>query len=227
MRVLVLLCASFGWVQSYQKKKQGERITTDLFSYKGKEFLITVDYYSNFWEEEGTWIYLLKICRFAKDRQRESGGCGQNSKAVTEEISLYSGIAWLPQYILSRNKHQPSSVPYEQTNQDFAFFNRNTVETVSTTYRGTAMPSAPKQLKQAQYYKKTAKEVTTLANHDVVHIKAIKSHECIWCKVTVTRKVDDRLTLLTHLKVGFTATTAFTWARPKRLLCLNQLKQWL
>ena len=27
-----------------------ERIATDLFSYQGKEFLITVDYYSNFWE---------------------------------------------------------------------------------------------------------------------------------------------------------------------------------
>ena len=27
-----------------------ERITTDLFSYKGKDFLITVDYFSNFWE---------------------------------------------------------------------------------------------------------------------------------------------------------------------------------
>lgn len=31
-------------------KRPWERIATDLFTYKGKEFLITVDYYSNFWE---------------------------------------------------------------------------------------------------------------------------------------------------------------------------------
>ena len=31
-------------------KRPWERIATDLFSFKGKEFLITVDYYRNFWE---------------------------------------------------------------------------------------------------------------------------------------------------------------------------------
>ena len=31
-------------------KRPWERIATDLFSFKDKDFLITVDYYSNFWE---------------------------------------------------------------------------------------------------------------------------------------------------------------------------------
>ena len=48
------------------------------------------------------------------------------------------------------------------------------------------------QLKQAQYYNKTAKDLPKLAIGDVVRMKPIKNQERIWRKATVTQKVDDR-----------------------------------
>ena len=50
-------CRKYDCAQSKETLKSSkiptrpwEHITTDLFPFKGKEFLITVDYYSNFWE---------------------------------------------------------------------------------------------------------------------------------------------------------------------------------
>ena len=50
-------CRKYDCAQSKETMKSSEiptrpweRIATDLFSFKGKDFLITVDYYSNFWE---------------------------------------------------------------------------------------------------------------------------------------------------------------------------------
>jgi len=48
------------------------------------------------------------------------------------------------------------------------------------------------QLKQAQYYNKIAKDLPKLAIGDVVRMKPIRNHQCIWRKATVTQKVDDR-----------------------------------
>lgn len=50
-------CKKYDCAQSKERlrsseipKRPWERIATDLFSYKGKEFLITVNYNSDFWE---------------------------------------------------------------------------------------------------------------------------------------------------------------------------------
>ena len=49
-----------------------------------------------------------------------------------------------------------------------------------------------RQLTQAQYYNRTAKDLPKLEIGDVVRMKPIKNHERIWRKATVTQKVDDR-----------------------------------
>lgn len=48
------------------------------------------------------------------------------------------------------------------------------------------------QLKRAQFYNKTAKDLPKLAIGDFVRMKPIKNHQRIWRKATVTQKVDDR-----------------------------------
>jgi len=54
-----------------------------------------------------------------------------------------------------------------------------------------------RQLKKAQYYNRTAKDLPELEIGDVVQMKPITYQVCTWCKATVTQKVDQRLYVVT------------------------------
>lgn len=215
-------------------KRSWERIATDLFSYKGKDFLITVDYYSNFWEIDqlastsaSTVIIKLKnhfarygcpdtvisdngpqfssqeFAHFSKCWKFKHQTISPGNSKANEKVEAAVKTA---KQLLRKSKDTHLALldyrntPSQGTSTSLAqrLMSRRT-KTLLPTTETLLKPQVPdleemqrllrqRQLKQAQYYNRTAKDLPKLEISNVVCMKPIKNHEHIWRKVTVTQK---------------------------------------
>ena len=220
-------------------KRPWERIATDLFSYKGKDFLITVDYYSNFWEIDQlastsapTVITKLKN-HFARYGCPDTVVSGDNGPQFTSQEFAHFFKTWqfkhrtispgnskangkveaavkTAKQLLRKSSeihlalldHRNTPSQGTSTSPAQRPMSRRT-KTLLPTTEALLKPQVPdvdeqrqllrqQQLKQAQYYNKTARDLLKLEIGDVVRMKPIKKHERKWHKATVTSKKDDR-----------------------------------
>ncbi len=210
----------------------------DLFSFKGKEFLITVDYYSNFWEidqlaitsastvitklknhfarygcpdtlvsDNGPQFTSQEFAHFAKAWQFEHRKISPGNSKVNGKVE--AAVKTAKQLLRKSSDIHLALLDYRNTPSQGT--NTSPAQRLMSRRTKTMLPSTEtllkpqvpdteeqqrflrqQQLKQAQYYNKTAKDLPKLAIGDVVRMKPIKNHERIWRKAIVTQKVDDR-----------------------------------
>ena len=219
-------------------KRPWERIATDLFSYKGKDFLITVDYYSNFWEidqlastsaptvitklknhfarygcpdtvvsDNGPQFTSQEFAHFSKTwqfkhRTISPGNSKANGKVEAAVKTAKQLLRKSSDIHLALLDHRNTPSQGTSTSPAQRLMSRRT-KTLLPTTEALLKPQVPdvdeqrqllrqQQLKQAQYYNKTARDLPKLEIGDVVRMKPIKKHERKWHKATVTSKKDDR-----------------------------------
>ena len=192
-----------------------EKIGVDLFTYNDKEFLITVDYYSNFWEidELSTTTAPAVIKKLKRHFARY--GCPEtviNDNGPQFSCATFAGFAktwefehrnispWNSKGSLLDHRNTPTQGM--NTSPAQTFLNQRT-KTLLPTKDTLLRPEVPrveehrekikkKQKDQARYYNRNGKDLPKLIKGDVVRIKPTKSSSRVWRKGVVVRRIDDR-----------------------------------
>ena len=219
-----------------------ERVATDLFTWDNKDFLVTVDYYSNFWEldqlpdtRSKTVVRMLKYhfarhgCpdqvvsdngpQYASQDFREfaaSWGFDHttispgNSKANGKAESAVKSAKRLLQKTRDSGS-DPFIALLDVRNTPSQSIGSSPVQRLMNRRTKTLLPTAASLLKprginqddeltklrhsqkqQALQYNKTAKDLPTLEEGDVVRMKPFILGEKKWRKAIVTRRYDER-----------------------------------
>lgn len=109
-------------------------------------------------------------------------------------------MSWLENSIFETWWQQWDSNPCLQRDWRLKSRRAKTLLPTAETLLRTQVPDPEKQqyllcqwqLKKVQYYNRAAKDLPKLEIGDIVRMKPIKNHECVWCKATVTQKMDDQ-----------------------------------
>ena len=219
-----------------------EKIAADIFTLDGKDYLVTIDYYSNFWEVDRlpntkaiTTILKLKshFARYGIPDQVISDNGPQFSSKEFADFAR----AWDFEHLTSSPGHSKSNGKAESgvktakrilrksikagTDPNLAILDyRNTptqgmtsspaqrlmgrrTKTLLPTTQSLLLPknihleSEKRELRQrqqvqAEYYNRTAKDLPSLSEGDVVRMKPFKLGEKSCRKAQVTARLDER-----------------------------------
>ena len=219
-----------------------EKIATDIFTLDGKDYLVTIDYYSNFWEVDrlpntkaSTTILKLKshFARYGIPDQVISDNGPQftsdefadfsrtwdfehltsspgNSKAngkvesgvKTAKRILKKSIRAGTDAYLAVLDYRNTPTQGMTTSPAQRLMSRRTKTLLPTTQslllpRTINMESEKKELRQrqqaqAKYYNRSAKDLPSLSEGDVVRMKPFKLGDKSWHKAQVTARLDER-----------------------------------
>lgn len=214
------------------------KVGTDLFTYDNKEYLITVDYYSNFWEidylpdtKSGTVIRKLKahfarqgipdivvsdngpqyasqefkrFCQLWEIQHKtsspgypQSNGMAESAVKTAKRLMMKAKAAGEDPY-LSMLDHRNTPSQGLETSPAQRLLSRRTRTLLPTRdsllqpeVKHTTQARMDRQMRQARYYNKSAKDMDTLERGDRVRIQPFEPRT-IWRKATVVEPVDHR-----------------------------------
>lgn len=219
-----------------------EKIATDIFTLDGKDYLVTIDYYSNFWEVDrlpntkaSTTILKLKSHfarygipdqvisdngpQFTSDEFAEfsrkwdfehltssPGNSKANGKAEsgvkTVKRILKKSIRAGTDPYLAVLDYRNTPTQGTTTSPAQRLMSRRTKTLLPTTQslllpRTINLEVEKKELRQrqqaqAKYYNRSAKDLPSLSEGDVVRMKPFKLGDNSWRKAKVTARLDER-----------------------------------
>ena len=219
-----------------------EKIATDIFTLDGKDYLVTIDYYSNFWEVDrlpntkaSTTILKLKshfarygipdqvmsdngpqftsdeFANFARTWDFEHltsspGNSKANGKAEsgvkTVKRILKKSIRAGTDPYLAVLDYRNTPTQGMTTSPAQRLMSRRTKTLLPTTQslllpRTINLESEKKELRQrqqvqAKYYNRSARDLPSLSEGDVVRMKPFKLGDKSWRKAQVTARLDER-----------------------------------
>ena len=219
-----------------------EKIATDIFTLNGKDYLVTVDYYSNFWEvdrlpntkastttlklkshfarygipdqvisDNGPQFTSDEFANFAKTWDFENltsspGNSKANGKAesgvkTAKRILKKSIRAGTDPYLVVLD-YRNTPTQGMTTSPAQRLMNRGTKTLLPTTQnlllpRTLNLESEKKELRQRQqaqskYYNRSARDLPSLPEGDIVKMKPFKLGDKSWHKAQVTARLDEQ-----------------------------------
>ncbi|XP_028411113.1 uncharacterized protein K02A2.6-like [Dendronephthya gigantea] len=219
-----------------------EKVAADIFTVTGKDYLIFVDYYSNFWEinrlldtkastcirkikshfarngipdvlvsDNGPQFSAEKFAKFTKEwgiehRTSSPGHQQANGKAeaavkmaksLIRKAEASKGDIYLA--ILAQRNTPTEDMESSPAQRLLGRRCKTLLPTTTALLKPQALSrenvlkeGRAKQEKQAHYYNKSAKDLPTLEEGDVVRMRPFTMNKKTWEKATVARRLDER-----------------------------------
>ncbi|XP_028415786.1 uncharacterized protein K02A2.6-like [Dendronephthya gigantea] len=219
-----------------------EKVAADIFTVTGKDYLILVDYYSNFWEinrllntkastcirkikshfaqnvipdvlvsDNGPQFSAEKFAKFTKEwgieHRTSSPGHQQANGKAEAAVKMAKSLIRKAEaskgdiYLAILAQRNTPTEDFESSPAQRLLGRR--CKTLLPTTTALLKPQAlsrenvlkegrAKQEKQAHYYNKSAQDLPTLEEGDVVRMRPFTMNKKTWEKATVARRLDER-----------------------------------